>query len=88
MIPHTLPIDQSGQKALRHDTMLLCPYCNDTYIHQENDPIRLEGNDKYDAGWGGRGDVLKVPFWGECGHRFGLCFGFHKGNTYVWAESD
>ncbi len=41
----------------------------------------VPGGDDYEAGWGGRGDLTVLPFEGECGHRWALCFGFHKGMT-------
>jgi hypothetical protein len=60
---------------------LVCPVCSDTFQHVETWQ-RIEGRDNYEAGWGGRGDLIVVPIWGECEHRWELCFGFHKGETF------
>ncbi len=56
-----------------------CPQCGFEYVHFHA-PTLIDGKDNY-AAWSGRGDLIVVPFWGECGHAWELCFGFHKGNT-------
>lgn len=63
---------------------VLCPVCRHDYTHPV-DPIMVDGEDAGKA-WSGRGDAVKVPFVGECGHRFALCFGFHKGQTFCFWE--
>ena len=81
--------------AKRHDDIfddpmatLKCPTCGFNYVH----PVGTEnvkGHDNYkarDETWDGRGDLLKVKFYGECGSEFELRFGFHKGNTAFWVE--
>jgi hypothetical protein len=55
-----------------------CPVCHFDCIH-EGAPYVVPGHDNYEAGWDGRGDLVVVPMEGECGSRFDLCFGFHKG---------
>lgn len=65
---------------------VVCPLCGDEYQHA-GDPRTIPGNDNYEAGWPGRGDLLVIPFRGECGHRWELCFGFHKGSSHVFARS-
>lgn len=62
-----------------------CPICLGQYQHVES-PHFVSGNDDYDADWGGRGDLVVIPFWGECGHQWELCIGFHKGNSYIFAR--
>ena len=57
-----------------------CPECGFEYQHFE-DPYIKNSNDNYEAGWGGRGDLLVVPMWGECGSKWEICLGFHKGQT-------
>ena len=64
---------------------LKCPVCSD--IHQHVTPHqRVPGHDNYEAGWGGRGDLVIVPVWGECEHRWELCFGTHKGETFCFVR--
>jgi len=60
-------------------SMLVCPVCSFEYTHI-GEPRTVNGNDNYDA-WSGRGDLLVIPFTGECGSEWEICFGFHKGNT-------
>jgi hypothetical protein len=59
-----------------------CPVCWEPYQHHAGTE-QIDGKDAYKA-WGGRGDVVLVRFDGECGHRWSLRFGFHKGNIYVF----
>ena len=65
-------------------SMLVCPDCGFEYIHI-GEPRKVSGNDNYDA-WSGRGDLLVIPFSGECGSEWEICFGFHKGNTDVFVR--
>jgi hypothetical protein len=66
---------------------LRCPVCSDTYQHVSSASWqRISGRDDYEAGWGGRGDLAVVPIWGECEHRWELCFGFHKGETFCFVR--
>ncbi len=60
-------------------SMLVCPDCSLEYTHI-GEPRKVSGNDSYDA-WSGRGDLLVIPFTGECGSEWEICFGFHKGYT-------
>ena len=69
-----------------------CPVCNDSYIHLGT-PIVLEGHDSYHTEMKAgsqqipvRGDVISIPFWGECGVSGAFRLGFHKGQTLVWTE--
>lgn len=64
---------------------LKCPVCSHSYQHAGN-PYRVTGDD-YAVPWGGRGDLVVVPMNGECGHEWEVCFGFHKGNTAIFARS-
>lgn len=66
---------------------VICPVCGDDYIHfgetkvfERDDKVVL-GDYWYDVGWEGRGDLLVIPMWGECGSRWEICFGHYKGNT-------
>lgn len=58
---------------------MACPVCGSTY-QQTGKPQSVEG-------WGGRGDLLVIPMEGECGHRWELCFGFHKGETFGFVRA-
>jgi len=62
---------------------IVCPVCGDEYQYPGH-PYVVPGNDAYEAGWDGRGDLTVLPFWGECHHCWSLCFGFHKGITYTF----
>ena len=64
---------------------ILCPICQENFQHAGSTKM-ISGNDDYDAAWGGRGDLLVTSFWGECGHEWELCIGFHKGNSYIFAR--
>jgi hypothetical protein len=68
-----------------HYKRLRCPVCADTYQHVETWQV-VPGRDSYEAGWGGRGDLVVLPIWGECEHRWELCFGSHKGETFCFVR--
>jgi hypothetical protein len=63
-----------------------CPCCDDFYVSVNGDPSTVDGHDSYRAAWGGRGSLLVVPFIGECGSEFDICFGVHKGNTMAFVR--
>lgn len=63
---------------------LICPTCGSNYTHVRNQK-HINGEDDYQA-WQGRGDVVKLLCIGECGAEWHMCFGFHKGTTYAYAE--
>jgi len=69
-----------GYKRLR------CPVCSDTYQHVTNSWQHIPGHANYEAGWGGRGDLVIVALWGECGHTWEICFGSHKGETFCFVR--
>ncbi len=62
---------------------LLCPVCCFNYNHAQRPKI-VHGKDAYKAGWCGRGDLILIPFAGECGHHWILAIGFHKGEQTVF----
>jgi hypothetical protein len=66
-------------------TRLKCPICAETYQHIEPRQ-HIPGRDNYEAGWSGRGDLVILPVWGECEHRWELCFGTHKGETFCFVR--
>ena len=63
----------------------VCPCCGGEYV-SSGTPHEIDGNDDYRAGWGGRGSLLLIPFHGECGSEWDLCFGFHKGMTMAFVR--
>lgn len=67
-------------------TFLLCPICKYEYNHI-GEVEKHHGKDSYQA-WEGRGDLIKIFMECENGHRWNLCLGFHKGNTYIFCEHD
>lgn len=82
--PNIRPLDAvlrttnwSGREELF--SLLACPDCSFEYTHI-GEPRKVSGNDDY-AAWLGRGDFLVIPFTGECGSEWEICFGFHKGQT-------
>ena len=70
--------------GLQMADLILCPICEYTYSYAQM-PEMISGNDNYDA-WFGRGDLIRIPFVGECGHGWNLCIGFHKGNSFIYVE--
>ena len=87
--PNIKPIDTvlrmtrfSGRAGLY--SMLGCPDCSFEYTHV-GEPRKVSGNDDY-AAWLGRGDFLIIPFTGECGSEWEICFGCHKGQTDVFVR--
>jgi hypothetical protein len=64
---------------------LKCPVCSDSYQHVRSWET-IPGRDAYEAGWGGRGNLVIVPMWGECEHRWEICFGSHKGETFCFVR--
>lgn len=91
---------ESIKKSLEWDDswnadLINCPVCGCSespsspidYQHFEK-PEYIDGEDDHKA-WSGRGDLVRIPFWGECGHCWYLCIGFHKGNSFIfWKEGD
>jgi hypothetical protein len=64
---------------------VVCPECGDDFVHFEQPHVIKSGN-KQGVAWEGKGDLLVVPLWGECGAIFEICFGFHKGNTFSFVN--
>ena len=77
-------IEESERGAYQGCNTLVCPICDFEYCHF-GDPLLIK-SDNYTA-WQGRGDLISIPCRCENGHKFEICFGFHKGNTSVFAKS-
>lgn len=63
----------SGQTPNYLD-QVTCPLCHFEYVHPYPS-IRTETQDSV--------YTISIPFMGECGHSFNLCFNFHKGETFT-----
>lgn len=64
---------------------MLCPVCQFDCTHTHGVKT-VKGNDNYEAGWAGRGDLVVVTMGGECGHGWELCIGFHKGQQAIFTR--
>lgn len=72
---------------IAEENQLKCPLCDFNYNHFIGKPELKDGKDTSGAGWSGRGDLVTIKLWGECGHNWSLNFGFHKGNIFCfWDE--
>jgi hypothetical protein len=65
-------------------SLLVCPVCGGEN-NQIGQPRTVKGSDSYEA-WDGRGDLMAIPFDGECGSEWEMCFGFHKGSTNAFVR--
>lgn len=85
-ITDILPSIDSNDAGWNEDVRkLLCPACSGSYNHMES-PFLKDGGDNYDAKWGGRGDLTVLPMWGECGSKWEICIGFHKGESVIFTR--
>lgn len=73
-----------ADKLFRDTFVIVCPFCAFDFNHI-GAVERVESNDNYEA-WEGRGDLTRIQFECEAGHIWRLCFGFHKGQTFVFSE--
>ena len=60
--------------------LLTCPVCGHDYTHVE--PPHLNHN----AQWGGEGELAVTPVWSECGSKWQVCIGFHKGQSAIFTR--
>lgn len=84
-IPLSVFIRNSNDWQDEDLSIITCPYCGYDYNHPM-EPNIINGEDDYKADWGGRGDLIVIPFMGECGHNWELCIGFHKGQAFAFAR--
>lgn len=87
--PNIKPVDSVLEMShfySREDlySLLVCPVCSFSYNHI-GEHRKVSGKDSYEA-WIGRGDLLVIPFTGECGSEWEICFGFHKGETNAFVR--
>jgi hypothetical protein len=87
-MPEFLSREHTWNPADSHGPVygLVCPFCGFNYNHEGAPQVR-HGRDHYVTQLGVRGDVIVLPFECEQGHRWALCFGYHKGNIYVFART-
>lgn len=86
--PRKAVSDMPLRKALTYDDgfgadIIRCPVCKFDYSHISQ--IEENKSDHYKA-WAGRGDCIVIPFEGECGHRWNICIGYHKGQNYAFVD--
>lgn len=90
--PHEVIKDHSEDEG-----MVQCPVCGFECTHVESvgiesdghmDVIRAERHYVFNGvpSNGYRNCCAILTFWGECGHRFSLKFGCHKGNVFMTTE--
>lgn len=82
-----LPVEQIISQERHWDELqtIKCPTC----VYTNNQVVNtrtISGNDNNEAGWPGRGDLTVIKLAGECGSRWELCLGFHKGQTAVFVR--
>lgn len=80
---HFLTVDVGGKEF---EQVIVCPVCGFEYNHFGK-PILESGNDSYEASWNGRGDLISINFECEQSHKWTMCFGFHKGNTFIFLRN-
>lgn len=85
-IPWTSILTDVGPWADAAMGTVRCPTCGEDTQHFKGPVRTLQGRDAYKVDWGGRGDLLVIPFWGECGSKWELCLGFHKGATALFGQ--
>lgn len=73
-----------GDDNLYHKYIVTCPICGFDYNHI-SEPIFENGKDNYESSASAyRGNLARIPFECENGHKWELCLGFHKGNTFAF----
>jgi hypothetical protein len=61
--------------------VLHCPVCGFDYNHIGAVYQMTAKDDYYSAGWAGRGPLAAIRLSGECGSKWELCLGEHKGHV-------
>jgi len=65
--------------------LVVCPCCGFDHTHPVG-TFQRDGQDDYKAFWGGRGSASGVVMVGECGSRFEIGIGNHKGQSYTFCR--
>lgn len=76
---------------------VICPYCSFECVAIESVKVLTMPNSVEVSSSGvrllqgapggfGRGSEVQIRYRGECGHRWQIRQGFHKGSTYTWCE--
>ena len=66
--------------------LVYCPVCKFDYNHILGFET-VKGNNKGQAGWWGRGDLIVIRLRCENSHEWEICFGFHQGQLFVFART-
>lgn len=80
MVPKNKMVDFFGKLTLH----VLCPTCGYDYAYVKEP--RVDSRPGHDRAWPGRGECMRIAFEGECDHTWDLCFGFYKGETFMFVE--
>lgn len=80
-----LAIRANMSERANDDDLIRCPVCEIENTHMGSVELQ-DGKDSYQADWWGRGDLAKISLWSECGCSWELCFGFHKGGLFPFAN--
>jgi hypothetical protein len=65
--------------------LLYCPTCRSSYQHVAGPSMAARGADY--AAWEGRGNLVRLPMHCEMGHSWEICFGFHKGESWIFVQA-
>lgn len=76
----------SGPAVSDGEKLMGCPVCGMQYVRFADAAVIIAGNSCYQARPNVRGNVICLPGQCEDGHQFTLCFGQHKGQTFMWTE--
>lgn len=62
---------------------ICCPTCGCCNCHFGKGKVKKV---KEYSSWYGRGPCLVIPIDGECGHKWNICYGEHKGDLARFIE--
>jgi hypothetical protein len=69
------------KRAEARQRRLECPVCGCVNSHLES-PSLMTG----DQNWGGCGELAITPLDSECGCKWELCIGYHKGESLIFTR--
>ena len=76
-----LPLISSEQNSVGSGQRnLLCPICGCINTHIEAPYLKVGES------WHGNDDLAITPLWSECGSKWEVCIGFHKGEAPIFVR--
>lgn len=76
-----LPVISKKQIAVGSEQRnLYCPVCGCINTHVEAPYLKVGDN------WHGNGELAITPLWSECGSKWEVCIGFHKGDAPIFVR--